>query len=819
MLPAVPRTNLRARLTSFIGRESDLARVGKMLADGRLVTLTGPGGAGKTRLSVEAGQRLLEQDEPADGVWLVELAPVTDPAEVPHAALTVLGLRDTVLLAIGRGEKPMEIADPVDRLAAGLADKRLVLLLDNCEHVIEAAALLADRLLADCPGVRILATSREPLAITGEALWPVEPLALPPADVAADEALGFPAVRLLADRAVAVRPGFAVTDQNVRDVTAICRALDGMPLAIELAAARLRALTPGQVAARLHDRFRLLTAGSRTALPRHQTLRAVVEWSWDLLDEPEHALWRRFALFAGGATLESVDAVCGGDLDTLTALIDKSLIVATDDGRYQMLETIRAYGMERLAEAGEEDHYRRAHAEYFLALAREAEPNLRGRDQVTWLRRLTADHDNLHAALRWAVVTGDTALAVRLGSALGWYWWLRGQRSEGVDLLAPILADPDLPDDEYSAMALALSAATSFGSARDTDLVMGWLRRGRGIIARLGDLHDVHPFLRLVGPLVEVFQGGGIRGPALDAVGRLCEDHDPWLRAMAEFMYAQALINLGEQDGVEEHLATGLAGFRALGERWGTAFCLVSMAELASWRGDYRQGIGYCEEGLRLLNELGSGEDVPHCYVKLAQMYWRIGEPERAKDVLTRALLMAERSGTREGQAFVQMQLGDFARYEGRFEEARVRLDRALELTTHLSGPPQFRAMITMGRAVIDLATGDPEAARRRTADALAMALSAMDAPIIAQVLAIGSGGLAFAEGRLIETAEILGAAEAVRGTSDLSLPDIADLTDRTRAALGPEFDPAFQRGRTWTLDETLARLGIERPPPAVPPL
>jgi DNA-binding SARP family transcriptional activator len=280
--PEESRTNLRAQLTSFIGRDTDLTRVGKLLGDARLVTLTGPGGAGKTRLSMEAGAR--QHDRVPDGVWLIELAPVTDPAEVVHAVLSVLGLRETVALAGSRSRVPIEVSDPLDRLVAALAGKRLVLILDNCEHVIDAAATLADRLLAACPEVRILATSREPLGITGECLWPVEPLALPPVDADPEEALAYPAVALLADRAGAARPGFAVTHDNVADIVRICRALDGMPLAIELAAARSRALTPGQLAARLDDRFRLLTMGSRTALPRHQTLRAVVEWSWELLD-------------------------------------------------------------------------------------------------------------------------------------------------------------------------------------------------------------------------------------------------------------------------------------------------------------------------------------------------------------------------------------------------------------------------------------------------------------------------------------------------------------------------------------------------------
>jgi len=302
-----PRGNLRTGLTSFVGRDAELTRVTDLLTRARLVTLVGPGGAGKTRLAVEVGHTV--RAAVPDGVWLVELAPVRDPAEVPSAVLEAL--RPARISLEG-----FTARDPLDRLVAALDDRDQLLLLDNCEHLIAAAAHLAEQVLGACPGVRILATSREPLALTGEVLCPVGPLPLPPAGASAAEASRFGAVRLFADRAAQVRPGFTVIDANIGEVGEICRRLDGLPLAIELAAARLRTLPLGQIAARLGDRFRLLSGGSRTALPRHQTLHAVVDWSWELLDEAEQRLARRLSVFPDGATPEGAEIVCGGDPET-----------------------------------------------------------------------------------------------------------------------------------------------------------------------------------------------------------------------------------------------------------------------------------------------------------------------------------------------------------------------------------------------------------------------------------------------------------------------------------------------------------------------
>ena len=345
--------------------------------------------------------------------------------------------------------------DTVGRLVDVFAEADTLLVLDNCEHVIDAAARLAEELLARCPRLRVLATSREPLGILGEALRPVPPLRLPTADVSATEALVYPSVQLLRDRGASVRPGFAVTDENVASIVEICRRLDGLPLAIELAAARLRALSPAQVASRLDDRFRLLTGGSRTALPRHRTLRAVVDWSWDLLTDEERRLAETLAVFPSTVTADSAAGVVGpgADLDTL---VDKSLLQVVDDGRFRMLETIREYGLERLAAVGGVATARAAHAAYFLRLVETADPHLRTAGELPWLRLLEAERENINAALSFACDAGDADTALRIGAGLMMpmaVWGDRGQSGAVLDRVLT-LPDPGLPGERAVVMAV-----------------------------------------------------------------------------------------------------------------------------------------------------------------------------------------------------------------------------------------------------------------------------------------------------------------------------------------------------------------------------
>ncbi|HEY1320061.1 MAG TPA: AfsR/SARP family transcriptional regulator, partial [Streptosporangiaceae bacterium] len=561
-------------------------------------TLIGPGGSGKTRLATETARTLLG-DLP-DGVWLVELAAIGADGDVAQATLAALGLRDALL-----GVAPS--ADPVDGLIAAIREREALLILDNCEHVIESAAAFADRVLGECRRLRILATSREPLGITGEALWPTEPLALPSVGpgvgpgASPGEVESSPAIRLLRDRAGAVRKDLGGDARTLSAMVRICRALDGMPLAIELAAARLRTMTIEQLANRLDDRFRLLTSGSRTALPRHRTLRAVVDWSWDLLTDAERLVLRRLSVFSGGASLEAAERVCaapaiGPDevLELVTSLAEKSLLVTEGDSapgdgalRYRMLGTIKEYAADRLAEAGESDLARQAHLGYFTELAESAEPHLRRAEQLAWLARLEADHDNISAAMRGAIAAGQAQAAMRLAAAAGWYWWLGGRRSEGFELMVAATNTPGEVTDEVRAMVYALVVNFVTSGRGDGHEAAEWIHQAYRFSQRS---RPGNPLLGLVTPLERMLQAPGASVSGWESV---LDNEDPWVRALARLQLGKLQSMLGQDGGeAEANLELALAEFRALGERFGISFALSELAEQIAKRGEFA---GACE--------------------------------------------------------------------------------------------------------------------------------------------------------------------------------------------------------------------------------
>ncbi|MEU6408614.1 BTAD domain-containing putative transcriptional regulator [Microbispora sp. NPDC046933] len=678
--PAAPP----AQLTSFVGRDEEVAEVTGLLRVARLVTLLGPGGVGKTRLSVEVAAVA------ADEVCFAELAALRDGAGLPRAVLGALGLRERGL-QVGNGSQT-----PVDRLIAALSHRVLLLVLDNCEHVVEEAAALAARLLAACPRLRVLATSREPLGVIGEHLHQVRPLD------------GDAAVRLFTDRARAVRRGFAADPQRVRR---ICAALDDLPLAIELAAARLRALDLGELEGRLNDRLAITSRGSRPADGRHRTLRSVVAWSWDMLTEPEQRAARRFTVFAAGATAESARQVCGADADTLESLVDKSLLEVSR-GRYRMLETIRAYGAERLGEAGDREPALRAHARHVLELVRTADPHLRRAEQLEWLPILVAEHENLLAAVRWAVKAPDVVTALELLASASAYLWIRGASAAVAPYATRLLGTlgdtpPDGLGEEYATCVLLAA------SDRET-----WRRhraRAEKALAAAwpGDRAGRYPAALLLWMLRNAGESD-----AQGAFALLTAQHDspePWARALAR--YVSGFGALGERDVAPAVRDFGMAAeeFRVLGDRWGTALALDMLAGLAGGRGDHARAIALTDEALTLTGRLGAQEDAADLLVNRGDYLAAADDPEAAHADYAEAADLARRAGSTTGLAAALRGLGDVALRNGDLDEAeRLYADALERIDPHWirSLGNQVRILVGLGR--VAEARGDHDTARIR---------------------------------------------------------------------------------------------------------
>ncbi|WP_043635744.1 BTAD domain-containing putative transcriptional regulator [Nonomuraea candida] len=877
------RPGVPAQLTSFVGREEELALLATALRTSRLVTIVGPGGTGKTRLAIEATAR-----GPA-GAHFVDLS-LADPAtpdpppgtgtpgsgqagsglvtsgggqaglgprmpsggQVAQAVLGALGVREPALRPYGAGGP-----DPADRLVAALSGQDLLLILDNCEHVVAEAAALARRLLAHCPGLTILATSREPLGLTGERLIPLAPLPTPPpgAPPPADP-LGYPAVRLFADRAAAVRQGFALDAGNLEAVSRICAALDGLPLAIELAAARVRTFGVAEIADRLaeHGRFRLLSRGDRTAAARHRTLHAVVEWSWSLLGPEEQALARRFSVFTGGATLEAVERVCAGpappaetavaahpvttrapagtasapqvsatdplagtaDLaGVLADLVDKSL-VETDGERYQMLDTIRLFCLERLAEAGEEERLRRAHAAWSLDLARRAHDHLYQAEQLEWLARLSADNANLQAALRWSVAH-DRPTAWRLVATLAMYWWLSGRRGQAVRHAVRLLDSAERESGPEAEGGLAEEYVLAVLHAVPESGSPHWAR-AREIVESLD-----RPMRYRFG----VALWGMIAGPPQDEVsaarGRRMLGPEPWSHALGRLSIALMSLLNGSVTEAEPELERVLAEFGAVGERWGAAQALDWLALTASWRGDWEHAFELWERALALLEELGALDELADVLGRRAGAHWRAGDARAARADYERAGELERRLGRPELMAWVQLQLGEMARFEGDLDEAVRRLEAALAGSVtgaFTSEGTRSRVLTALGR--LAEANGDVAGAARRHAEALTAALGT---PLAADLAGVAEGLAAQSlfeatfpsaphpDERLVmagaeRAALLLGVAVALRGMAVAGDRDVAATTAGAIRVLGAEaFAAAYARGAAVRPDEAPAIL------------
>ncbi|AYC41772.1 Putative HTH-type transcriptional regulator [Streptomyces griseorubiginosus] len=641
-----PAGNLRARLTSFVGREADIEAIRGDLARARLVTLLGAGGAGKTRLSQEAGESVGEAAR--DGVWLAELAPVDDPDAVPEAVLTAVGARETVLYGAGaeaiRAANSERHDDPVERLAEHCGRRRMVLILDNCEHVVDAAARLVETLLERCPGLTVLATSREPLGVPGELLRPVEPLPQPVA------------LRLLADRGAAARPGFRV-EEDPEACAEICRRLDGLPLGIELAAARLRMLTPRQIADRLDDRFRLLTSGSRTVLPRQQTLRAVVDWSWDLLDEEEREVLRRLSVFAGGCDLAAAEAVCGpGALEALGSLVDKSLVVAApspgegDGGmRYRLLETVAEYAGERLDERdGVRADAERAHLTYYRELARTTDPLLRGPRQLEAIRRLEREYENLRTALRRAVAARDEQEGLCLVLSLAWYWQMRDLRIEARNWSREVQGLGTDPFTVPVRPALPVWERCTDSPPPWTGEVLEEARRGT---------HLVH--LACMDTELDAWQNQHAQAK-LRSIATTYEPGMPQTCRLPGSLWFFAIMLTGDMDRLRDVIKATVDTCRATpGYEWELAAALQWRANLLANRSDWAgDAIQDAEEALEIYERIGDLWGTAEALSARAEAHERRGEWRAAADDYERAIERAEQLGARAQRSVLNARLG-----------------------------------------------------------------------------------------------------------------------------------------------------------------
>ncbi len=663
---AAPRHNLPIQLNSFIGREREMAEVKQLLRASRLVSLTGAGGSGKTRLAIQVASDLVS-DYP-DGIWLVELATLTDSTSLTQRIATALGLRQ-------EATRPL-----MDSLTAYLTERTLLLILDNCEHMIDACAQLADGLLHACPNLHLMITSREALGIAGETAFRVPSLAipdvrhLPPVETLAQ----YDGVRLFVERAASVAPNFQLTAENALIVAQVAQRLDGIPLAIELAAARAQGLSIEQIATRLDDRFRLLTGGSRTALPRQQTLRALIDWSYDLLADPERMMFRRLAIFSGGWTLEAAEAICScnhvediGVMDLLLRLVDKSLVVADkQDGaaRYRMLETIRQYARDRLFGSGEAETLRECHLGYFLNLARDAEPKLRGADQVRWLDRLDIEHDNLRAALDWSYESGREETALQMAGALWGFWEMRGYFGDSRSWLEKTLATGDNAPATFRVKALfGLGRLDKFQGKFDDARVR--LQASLALYRASGQKREIALVLQTLGE-VAAEQGDLVTASQrFEETLVIFQELDD-KRGMAGIYLSQGEIARvqGRYEEAKALYAQSLALIDTFGDNRSKVTVLVNLGHVALNQGDAATALEYFRDSLRSSQKLANKYLIAYCLAGLAGV-------ARLSLQFERAARLAGAADTLLGSIGGQLDLADRVEHERSVASVRSHLD------------------------------------------------------------------------------------------------------------------------------------------------
>ena len=797
--------NLPLQLTSFIGREREMAEVKRLLSTTRLLTLTGSGGAGKTRLALQVTAELLEEFN--DGVWQVELASLSDPSLVPQVVASVLNVReqpDQSILAT--------VSDYLQR-------RDLLLVLDNAEHLVAACAHLADDLLRACPRLRILVTSRERLGIAGETVWRVPSLPLPDRQhiPPLEDFIQNESVRLFVERAAANLPTFRMRTESALAVAEVCHQLDGIPLAIELAAGRVAVLSPEQIANKLNDRFRLLTGGSRTALPRHQTLRAAIDWSYDLLSEKEQALLRRLSAFAGGWTLEAAEAVCTNGaaefdvFNVLTSLVHRSLVIVEEQGRevrYSLLETIRQYGREKLVESREEGALRTRHRDWFLGLAERMESKRWGSEQTVGLERLETEHDNLRAALEWSLTNAATDAVLRLASALGWFWHIRGYWGEGRDRLKAALSISGSSAPYQRARALFWAGRlASLQQDYKEGRILG--DEGLAIFRELGSKRDMASLLNDMG-LVMHQEGGheGARslfqeslaifrelgekeglGWTLDNLGMLARDQGDFKAART--LFSEALIL-----------------FRELGSKRGTANALWALGSLALDQGDHTVAHALYEEALGIFRELGDKEGIGRTVRSLATVLQHQGDYTAAHRLYQEALGIFRELGNRDGIGWVTHGLATLAQHRGDYATARHLYEESLAIVRAL-GERESVVWTLSSLANVERLQSDHGRSAAHHAEALSLLREIGNKLLVVECLE-RYAYLALATGQLDRAARFSAVSVTARDAMSIPLPlsaradhDCAVTTART--GLGEEaFATAWAAGRAMTLQEAI---------------
>ncbi len=705
MASEVISNNLPLQLTSFIGREREIAEVKRLLSATRLLTLTGAGGCGKTRLALRVAADLREDF--ADDIWLIELAPLVNSALVAQTIGSALGIHEL-------GSRPI-----LEILTDFLRAKNLLLILDNCEHLIRACAHITDQLLHTCGKLRILATSREALAIAGETTFRVPSLALPDSQSAVfDHLIQYEAIQLFAARALAATSEFQLTKENASVVSQICRRLDGMPLAIELAAARIKSLSVEEIAARLDDRFHLLTNGSRTAPLRQQTLAATLDWSYALLSERERKLLQRFSIFVGGGTLEAAESVCADAgvetvhvLDVLSHLVDKSLVLVYRRGdgatRYHLLETIRQYAREKLSESSALASVRNRHLDFFLKLAIEAEPKLYGAEQVKWLNRLEREHDNLRAALAWSQTGEDKAeLALRFGGALGRFWEMRGYFREGREWLSAALSKTEASA-ETAARAKALFAAGNLAFEQsDFPAARTLLEQSVSIYRELGPAGrwGLAEALRQLGYTATEM---GDYAPAFslinEALGIMRELKDliGIERALRQLGWHK--FRTGDLEEAAKFFEEALPLARQIGSKYEMSIILSGLADVKLRQGDSVRAAALEEESLQLAREIGYTWRVPASLGSLARIALHRGDLEKAATLLGESLPLRREMGERGGTAWCLEKFAEIALTQGKRESVSKRDEDFRRAARLFGAAASLRTLISSTVDLVDV--------------------------------------------------------------------------------------------------------------------